>query len=132
MMGEWKVYSQVVSGVRLYIVGRQLDMSEPLHGGNVEYRGDYSQDEKQVQSLCDELNHIESIDNILEMYGGSATRQDMREKTNVYLVKELLQCNMEDSSLLEIVERFLSGDETLSYVHELLKCHYENQAEEGR
>lgn len=53
-----------------------------------------------------EEKKIESINNILEMYGGSATRQDMREKTNVYLVKELLQCNMEDSSLLAIIDAF--------------------------
>lgn len=126
MIGEWKVYNQVIGAERAYIAGRQLDMSEPLHGGNVEYRGSYERNRTQVQRLCDKLNRIESIDNILDMYGKSATRKDIKEQTNVYLVKELLQCNMEDSSLLAIVERFLFGNEPLSYICECLKCQYEN------
>lgn len=72
------------------------------------------------------MNKIKQIDNILEIHGGNATRQDIREETNIYLVKELLQCNMEDSSLLAIIERFIAGKETLSYIHDCLKCHYEN------
>ena len=77
-------------------------------------------------TTAEKMDRIESINNILEMYGGSATRQDMRERTNVYLLKEILQCNMEDSSLLAIVERFLHDEETLSYIHTLLIRHYEN------
>lgn len=126
MTGEWKTYSQTLDGRRVYIAGRQLNVSEPLHIENVEYRGSYEEDKNQVQILCDKLNRIESLNRILDMYWESATRGDMKEQTNVYLIKELLQCNMEDSSLLTIVERFLSGDETLSYISECLKCHYEN------
>ena len=35
--GEWKVMSQYIGSEKMYIVGRQLDESKPLHGGNVEY-----------------------------------------------------------------------------------------------
>lgn len=68
--------------------------------------------------------NIKRINKILSMYGESAIRYDIQAETNVYLVKELLKCNMEDSSLLAILERFLQGDEPLGYIHDVLKTHY--------
>ena len=40
----WRVFSQVIGGKKMYIVGRQLDPNKPLHGGNVEFRGGYIED----------------------------------------------------------------------------------------
>ena len=57
MKGKWKAYSGMqIDGVNHYIAGRQLDLSKPLHGGNVEYHGDYSKDRDAVVALCDRLN----------------------------------------------------------------------------
>lgn len=69
---------------------------------------------------------IERINKILVRYGESAMRYDIRAETNVYLAKELLKCNMEDSSLLAILERFLQGNEPLGYIHDVLKTHYQS------
>jgi len=56
MKGRWKAYSQVIGDSRLYIAGRQLDLSQPVHGGNIEYSGDYSEDRDAVNELCNKLN----------------------------------------------------------------------------
>lgn len=56
-MGEWKPYSQVIGGVSMYITGRQKDMSKPLHSGNIEFAGGYSEDRDAVVAICDRLNN---------------------------------------------------------------------------
>ena len=42
--GEWRLFGQPIgeNGEWLYIVGRQRDMGQPLHSGNIEYRGKYT------------------------------------------------------------------------------------------
>lgn len=55
-MGKWKPYSQRIDSVMMYIAGRQKDMSQPLHGGNVEYAGGYSAYRDAVVAVCDRLN----------------------------------------------------------------------------
>jgi len=54
--GAWKAFSQVLGEERKYIAGRQLDMREPLHAGNVEYSGEYTTDRESVERLCERLN----------------------------------------------------------------------------
>ena len=55
----WRVFSQVIGGKKMYIVGRQLDPNKPLHGGNVEYRGEYIEDLAAAETLVAELNSVE-------------------------------------------------------------------------
>ena len=55
----WGCLSQVIDGKKMYIVGRQLDLNKPLHGGNVEYRGGYTEDRAAVENLVAELNSEE-------------------------------------------------------------------------
>ncbi len=57
----WRVFSQVIDGKKMYIVGRQLDPNKPLHGGNVEYRGGYTEDRATVENLVAELNSEEMV-----------------------------------------------------------------------
>ena len=40
----------------MYIAGRQLDLDQPLHGGNVEYSGEYLEDRGAVEMQVAELN----------------------------------------------------------------------------
>lgn len=54
--GQWRVLSQVIDGERLYIAGRLLDPTQPLHGGNVEYSGVYLPDRDEVEKQVAELN----------------------------------------------------------------------------
>ncbi len=56
MKGTWKPYSNIICDQKMYIAGRQLDMSQPLHGGNIEYHGHYTEDSVAVEKLCAELN----------------------------------------------------------------------------
>ena len=56
MPGQWRIMSQDINGRRMYIAGRQLDLNEPLHGGNVEYYGGYSDSRGSVEDLVAELN----------------------------------------------------------------------------
>lgn len=58
-MGKWKVMSQQLAGRKMYIVGRQLDESKPLHGGNVEYCGSYTDDREACEALAASLNKQE-------------------------------------------------------------------------
>lgn len=69
---------------------------------------------------------MEMIDKILERYGESATREDITEEENIYIVKELSRCHTEASALLETIERFITGNETLSYIHYLIKRYCKN------
>ena len=38
---KWRVFSNPINGVKMFIAGRVKDPSKPVHGGNVEYRGEY-------------------------------------------------------------------------------------------
>ena len=58
---KWKPYSQVVNDQRMYIAGRQKDMSKPLHSGNIEYVGGYETDRDAVVTVCDKLNSEEEV-----------------------------------------------------------------------
>jgi len=57
--GRWQVFSQIINGERMFISGRQLDTGQPLHGGNVEYFGEYHFNEKIAQQNTDSLNREE-------------------------------------------------------------------------
>ena len=56
MAGPWRILSQDINGRRMYIAGRQKDLSEPLHGGNVEYHGMYSDNHDRAEQTVAELN----------------------------------------------------------------------------
>jgi len=56
MTGQWRVLSQIIDGQRRYIAGRQLDPTQPLHGGNVEYAGGYTTDRELIEILVADLN----------------------------------------------------------------------------
>jgi len=56
MTGPWQIMSQVINDRKMYIAGRQKDVSEPLHGGNVEYYGMYSDNHDAVEQRVAELN----------------------------------------------------------------------------
>lgn len=51
--------SQDINGRKMYIAGRQMDMDEPLHGGNVKYYGSYSDIRGRAEALVAELNALE-------------------------------------------------------------------------
>ncbi len=55
----WRVFSNYIGGEKFFIVGRRLSMSEPLHSGNVEYRGGYIRDETEAKGLAEKLNKEE-------------------------------------------------------------------------
>ena len=56
LKGSWKVFSQVIGDTRKFIAGRQIDMSKPLHAGNIETYGDYTTDRESIHILCVKLN----------------------------------------------------------------------------
>ena len=58
-IGKWTVFSNYIAGEIMYIVGRRLDMNEPLHSGNVEYFGGYTTDAAEADRICRELNEKE-------------------------------------------------------------------------
>ena len=62
MKSEWKVYSNVIGDEKQYIVGRQLDTSKPLHGGNVEYKSGYTTNKDVAHALAYSLNEREKND----------------------------------------------------------------------
>ena len=53
--------SQPINGIKFYIVGRQLDERRPLHGGNVEYHGGYTDNRLEAEAGADFLNKAEKI-----------------------------------------------------------------------
>ena len=57
--GKWKVFSNYIAGEMMYIVGRRLNMDEPLHSGNIEYFGGYTTNENEADRICRELNEKE-------------------------------------------------------------------------
>jgi len=56
MKGIWKPTSQVIDKIRHYRAMRQINTDEPLHGGNVEYCGNYTTERAAVIKLCEYLN----------------------------------------------------------------------------
>lgn len=62
MKGKWKPYSQMLGDTRMYIAGRQKEMAQPLHGGNIEHAGCYSENRDAVVVICDNLNSEEEKD----------------------------------------------------------------------
>ena len=56
MPGQWRVFSQFLGGRMVYIAGRQIDLTQPLHGGNVEYSDCYLKDRGVVEKQVAELN----------------------------------------------------------------------------
>ena len=57
---KWKVQSNTIGGKYLYIAYRVIDMSKPVHSGNIEHHGEYTENKEEVQKLVDELNAKES------------------------------------------------------------------------
>lgn len=53
MRGQWKVIYNPMIG---YIVARVRDTEEVVHSGNLEYYGEYSDDEAERQAVADGLN----------------------------------------------------------------------------
>lgn len=52
---KWKI------GVtKQYIAYRVLDVDEPVHSGNIEHYGEYSENPEEIQKLVDELNAREA------------------------------------------------------------------------
>lgn len=56
MPDQWRVFSQEINYRKMYIAGRQIDPTQPLHGGNVEYFGGYSDNRDAVVALVADLN----------------------------------------------------------------------------
>ena len=56
MTGQWRILSQDINGRKMYIAGRQLDPTQPLHGGNVEYASGYTTDRELIEILVADLN----------------------------------------------------------------------------
>ena len=59
MSGPWQIMSQVINDRKMYIAGRQLDPTQPLHGGNVEHAGGYTTDRELIEILVADLNAAE-------------------------------------------------------------------------
>ena len=53
--GAWRLFLNYINGEPWYRVGRQRDMDEPLHSGNIEYRGEYTKDKNEAEALKDKL-----------------------------------------------------------------------------
>lgn len=56
MEEAWQVFSNYINGKKLYRIGRQKNPAEPLHSGNVEYFGEYTENETEAQESADKLN----------------------------------------------------------------------------
>ena len=56
MKGIWKVILNPMAG---YIVARVRDTSKPMHSGNLEYYGEYSDNREELERVADELNNSE-------------------------------------------------------------------------
>lgn len=59
MKGKWKVIFNPTVG---YIVARLRDTSRPMHSGNLEYYGEYSDSRKELERVANELNNKEGGD----------------------------------------------------------------------
>ena len=60
MKSKWKVMNQFIPGVgEVYRAYRLLDTKQPMHSGNVEFYGDYSEDRDEVEETVERLNAME-------------------------------------------------------------------------
>ena len=60
MKGKWKTMNQFIPGVgKVYRAYRLLDTKQPMHSGNVEFYGDYSEDCDEVEETVERLNAME-------------------------------------------------------------------------
>ena len=57
--GKWCAMANVIGGKMKYIAGRILDEDEPLHSGNIEHFGEYTEDEYAVKEIAEALNKAE-------------------------------------------------------------------------
>ncbi len=57
--GKWCAMANVIGGKMKYIAGRIIDENEPLHSGNVEHFGEYTEDEAAVCEIAEALNKAE-------------------------------------------------------------------------
>jgi len=53
---KWQCLSNVFGGARHYIAARPKNPNEPLHGGNVEYHGKYTQNLAEAEATVERLN----------------------------------------------------------------------------
>ena len=56
MKGKWKVSHNYAGGEKLIQVYRQLDVMEPDHAGNREYKPGFFETDEEAQALADSLN----------------------------------------------------------------------------
>ena len=57
---DWKVQCNTIGGKYLYIAYRVIDVNKPVHSGNIEHHGEYTENKEEVQKLVDELNAKET------------------------------------------------------------------------
>lgn len=58
---EWKVQCNYISGLgRRYIAYRIRNVNEPVHSGNIEHYGEYSENREEIEKLVKELNAREA------------------------------------------------------------------------
>jgi len=60
MKGKWEVYSNVIGGKTVYMAKRLRDAGGVEHSGNLEGRGDWTEDREAVERLCETLNQEEA------------------------------------------------------------------------
>ena len=56
MSTDWKVQSNPVGGIMMYIPSRIIDPDKPEHSGNIEHYGAYTKNREEAQRIVDELN----------------------------------------------------------------------------
>lgn len=59
--GKYQIFTSYIGSEKVYSVGRLIDPSEPLHGGNVIYAKDengspFTRDQQLAEAICRELN----------------------------------------------------------------------------
>ena len=58
---EWKVQCNYISELRRrYIAYRIRNVNEPVHSGNIEHYGEYSENREEIEKLVEELNAREA------------------------------------------------------------------------
>lgn len=56
----WKVQCNPINGKYMFIAFRIIDVSKPIHSGNIEHYGECSENKEEIQKLVDELNAKEA------------------------------------------------------------------------
>lgn len=57
--GKWTPFQNYFSGIRMWRVGRIIDMDEPVQPSNLEYAGEYTTDREAAVQLAKDLNEKE-------------------------------------------------------------------------